>query len=400
MSLGKMVVNTVRKRKEKLLFLTRTLGRAGVGVSLISVLQSLDLERFDVVLGVQFPEKTLEDQVPAEIQIVYYGEITSRLYQKIFDFNKKLGLRRRNPALRFLWHCLNKLEELRMAYKVCRCFGGTWDTANAYHQGVASRYVMKLIRARKKVLWYHAAVIEQPWYEKIFRKANQIITDSENARQMMLRAWGQDMADRIRAMNCLIPLEEIRRKAREPVPFSVPEDTVMLFSCGRLGEEKGMDLAVRAAAIVKEKCAHVPFVWAIVGDGAERRHIETLIAEQKLEDCVRLLGFQSNPYPYFEMCDLYVQPSRQECFGITMAEALVFQKPVITTCTEGGRENVTHGVNGLITEISPEGIAEGVIKLLTDGECRREIQANVAKWNVDARQEESVRFINEVESAR
>ena len=389
----------MRCKKNRVLFLTRTLGRAGVGVSLMPVLQSLDFEKLDVTLGVQFPEKELEAQVPRQVKIVYYGEITSWIYQKIFDFNQKLGQKRENPILRFMWHCFNKLEDLRMAYKVCKCFGGRWDTATAYHQGMASWYVMKLVNAKKKNLWYHAARVEQPWYEKLFAKADTIITDSENARQVLLAAWGDGFANKITAMHCILPTEELHQKAVAPITLAGRAGQTVIFSCGRLDEEKGMDLTVEAAAIVRDTLPDKDFVWILVGDGSARERIRARIEALGLEDRVLMAGYQSNPYPWFAACDLYVQPSRMECFGITIAEALYFGKPVISTCSAGGMEQIRHGINGLLCQISGESIAEAVIQYFTDLEVADAIHTHLQQMDYEQTRKSAACFINKIHGA-
>ena len=387
----------VIKQKQKILFLTRTLGRAGVAVSLISVLKALDLEKFDVTLGVQFPIKELENEIPASIRVIYYGDITSSLYRKLHDINSKLAAKKRNVLETGLWHLLNKLEELRMAYKVRYCFKDQYDTANAYHQGVASRYVMKRINAKKKIMWYHAAKIEQPWYKKLFAKADLIITDSENARQIMLKEWGGDFASKTVSMHCLIPIEEIQTKAKESVDIEKQDGQLLLMSCGRLSEEKGMDLAVRAAAHIANARPEVDFRWIIVGGGPESDRLEQLSAELGIADKVKMVGFKSNPYPYFDVCDIYVQPSRLECFGITMAEALALGKPVISTDTAGGQENVKNGVNGMLTEINDKSLAQAVISLLDDTDMYHTLCENVRQKDYGEVRASATQFINSVE---
>ena len=382
-------------KKKKILFLTRTLGRAGVGVSLVSVLQNLDFSKFDVTLGVQFPEKELESELPDNIKVVYYGEITSKLYRRIFDFNS--SIRNKGGAYKVLWKALNQLEKIRMRYKVCRCFNEVYDTANAYHQGMASKYVIQHIRAKKKIMWYHAAVIEQPWYKRTFSKADLIISDSENARKVMINEWGAIFSDRIVSLHPLIPVEHIENKANINVNLKVGSDATVIMSCGRMSPEKGMDLAAKAVPVIKNRIPELNFVWLFVGDGSELESIKEFVKQNSLDNNIVFLGYQDNPYPYFKKCDIYVQPSRLECFGITMSEALVFKKPVISTKTAGGLEHITDGVNGLLCEIDENSIADAVIRLITDKDLSDKIKKNVESNDYLKVRENSIEFINRVQ---
>ena len=100
-----------------------------------------------------------------------------------------------------------------------------------------------------------------------------------------------------------------------------------ILTVGRLSDKKGQDLAIQAAELLKN--ANVDFVWYFVGDGETKNLLSKMILELHLENNVVLLGGRSNPYPYFENCDIYVQPSRSEGFGISLAEAKLFGKPIM-----------------------------------------------------------------------
>lgn len=383
------------EKKKELLFLTRTLGRAGVGVSLVSVLNNMDYSRYNITLGVQFPIKDLETEIPAGVKIVYYGEITSEAYRSIFNW--KNSLKGKSGVIKLVWHLLNRIEELRMHFKVRLCFRRRYDTATAYHQGMASKYVIHDVRANKKIMWYHSSVIEYPWYKQLFRKADLIITDSFKARDTMIEEWGKkEFENKIVGIHPQVPIEEIKQKADEEINYKVEEDQFLIMSCGRLSEEKGMDLAVKAVSILKEK-GFKNIKWIIVGDGPEREKLEKMIVEYEVVDNIQLLGFKSNPYPYFKLCSLYVQPSRLEAFGLTMAEAQVLGKPVVTTETNGGKESVENMVSGLVTPISAEAISEAIESILVAPDFYQQLLNNVVSIDFHKQREEAISLINELE---
>ena len=114
-----------------------------------------------------------------------------------------------------------------------------------------------------------------------------------------------------------------------------------------------------------------------MGDGALREELEHQIAVNGLQDRFILLGSRSNPYPYFAACDLYVQTSRFEGFGITLAEAKMFHKPIVTTNFDAVGAQFENEKNGLIVDISAEAIADGIQRMLTDTDLRERCIANV-----------------------
>lgn len=92
------------------------------------------------------------------------------------------------------------------------------------------------------------------------------------------------------------------------------------------------------------------------------------IAETHMEEHVITVGMQSNPYPYIWQADLYVQPSRVESFGLTIMEALILGKNVISTATLGASEILVEREFGVLCDEDASAIAEAVESCLADGE--------------------------------
>ena len=77
-----------------------------------------------------------------------------------------------------------------------------------------------------------------------------------------------------------------------------------------------------------------------------------------------LWGMQPNPYPYMAAADIYVQTSRFEGFGLTIAEAKILGKPIVSTNFDVVHDQLKHEVNGLIAEMTPESLAEEVLRFI------------------------------------
>ncbi|WP_212937007.1 glycosyltransferase, partial [Bacillus hominis] len=89
-----------------------------------------------------------------------------------------------------------------------------------------------------------------------------------------------------------------------------------------------------------------------------------------------LLGKQINPYPYIKEADLYVQPSRYEGKAVTVGEAQILSKPVMVTNYSTAESQVVNGFDGYITELSIEGIANGIERLYKDPQERKRLITN------------------------
>jgi glycosyltransferase involved in cell wall biosynthesis len=84
-----------------------------------------------------------------------------------------------------------------------------------------------------------------------------------------------------------------------------------------------------------------------------------------------------------------VQPSRYEGKAVTVTEAQILGKPVLITNYPTARSQVTDGLDGLICEISPEAIAEGIEQLYINADLRERLSGNIQNhdysnsWELD-----------------
>ena len=92
-----------------------------------------------------------------------------------------------------------------------------------------------------------------------------------------------------------------------------------------------------------------------------------------MQEYVRILGKQANPYPFIGACDVYVQPSRYEGKSITVREAQILGKPVVITNYPTAASQVTDGVDGVIVPMDVEACAERMAAFLTDTSRREQM---------------------------
>ena len=148
-----------------------------------------------------------------------------------------------------------------------------------------------------------------------------------------------------------------------------------LLTVGRLSKQKGYDIAMEACKILKEQ--GISFMWYALGKGPLEDEIKNKIKEYQLEDNFKLLGVKENPYPYYKECDIYVQTSKFEGFGLALTEARVFNKPIVTTEFDAVYMQIKPNVNGLVTKMDGESVAESIIKIIEDENLRETIINNI-----------------------
>ena len=131
-------------------------------------------------------------------------------------------------------------------------------------------------------------------------------------------------------------------------------------------------------------------LW-ILGDGADRNKIETMILEKGLSDSVKMWGFQGNPYPFIAAADLLVCASIYEGFSTFITEGLILGKPIVTTDCSGMHELLGENEFGLITKNDDDSFFQGMKRMLEDSELRAHYAQKAAERGKDFSKEKLVK---------
>ncbi|WNQ12685.1 glycosyltransferase [Paenibacillus aurantius] len=245
-------------------------------------------------------------------------------------------------------------------------------------------FVADKIRAKRKFAWIHTdySTVEtnRTMDLKMWAKFDRIAAVSEACRDSFLSKY-PELADKTDILENITSPEFIKRMASQgdAGPLQA-DDRFKLITVARLSHAKGIDQAVKAMKLLKERGLR-DLVWYIVGYGGDEAMIKELIASYGLEKDFILLGKQTNPYPYIQAGDLYVQPSRYEGKAVTVTEAKILGKPILITNYPTAPSQVEEGKDGLICQSSPEGLADGIEKLYKSHEIRSRLAAYVRQTN-------------------
>lgn len=162
----------------------------------------------------------------------------------------------------------------------------------------------------------------------------------------------------------------------------------VIGALGRLHEQKGFDVLLRAAAILRDR--GLAFRLRIAGEGPDRALLEGLIHDNGLAGQAELLGWVSPPGPFLATLDLFAVPSRYEPFGLVVIEAMAAGVPVVASDLEGPREILERGRLGfLVASEDPEKLADRLVEALRDRaravDLARTAQAHaIAAYGFDA----------------
>jgi len=152
-------------------------------------------------------------------------------------------------------------------------------------------------------------------------------------------------------------------------PLSKTTEGKTFISLGRLHYEKGFDILLYAFARVLEVERDVKLY--LVGEGEERAKLEKIVVGLGISDHVFFTGFQCEPFQYFDRADIYISSSRYEGFPLSIAEAMLWGLPVISTQVGGVTTMLYHGVTGwLVPPENPEALSAAMLFLLRNKEVR------------------------------
>lgn len=331
-----------------LFFIDTGLTGGGAERVLCNLANALDPRRFDVTVMTLWPQEDTSCLAPhVRCRSLYPAK---------------------NPLTRYLYRLENQLG------LAARRIREHYDLEIAYLENGSTKVIAGSKSAAKKVAWVHcdlalknldalSAYVKKtaPWYEKFDR----VVCVSESVRESFLVLY-----DRRFPCDVLYNVND-EAQIRAKADAFQPEigDVPTLCAVGRLTGQKNFLHLLRA--LPKLKKDGIPFRLQLIGEGEERSRLEEYIQRKNLGDCVQLLGWQENPYPYMKAADLIVCSSIYEGLSTVVTEALILGKPVVTTPCNGMTELLGDSEYGLIADPDDNGLHRALRRMLTEPGLRQ-----------------------------
>ncbi len=365
--------------KEKILFISPSLCYGGLENYLITVLSLLDENKYEMYLYTYFEDNSLLPLVPEYVKVTndlldkHYQRnpraICLLLLEKLLD---KLGAKDKAKMCynkRKLFVHEKKVNQINKAYKHQK-----FDIVIANSIGLSSE-MAATVKAKKRFAFFHSSVdLHHDTNALIFPKYNGIIAVSQGVKDMLCSSY-DNIDNKVYVLENYVDAEQIITKANEQMPEEIDINSkIIICTCGRFSQEKGFDLVVDSAYILKK--IGIDFLWLFVGDGERREYLEQKITKYNLSNDIIITGYQENPFPFIKLCNVYVQPSYHESYGRTIKEAVILEKPVVSTDTVGGHTVLDEGKYGEIVPLNPNDIANGIRKALDKKYPKYDIKIN------------------------
>ena len=388
--------------KKELLFIIDSLACGGAEKSLVSLLPLIDFSKYDVDLLILDAQRdkhkgVFEKYVPAEVNVLDYHLFGKTVFEKIRKFflharlSPQLRLNHRRHGSEIYW---------RSAHFDHKCLKKHYDVGIAYQQGIPTFFLAEKVRANKKLAWINVNIFADgydiEYCNRFYKKMDGVIAVSNELYSLLGKElpW---MKDRLRCVYDIVNQDVIRDMAKlASKEIDCNKNTIKLVTVGRLVDQKNYLLACESAKILADR--GFAFKWYFVGEGVMRKSIENRINELGLQQKVFLLGFKENPYPYMSQADIYVQTSSYEGFCLTLAEARILHRPIVSTNFDVVHDQIIDRENGLIAEIAPESVADKIQELIENESLRKKIIQNLKKENNTTSTTEIQKFYSIIEN--
>lgn len=372
-------VNTDLKQnhsKKKLLFINGHLKAGGVEKSLVDILNHLDYKKYDVDLLLLEGLGEYQSSISEDVHIILRP--LQNTYGPFFKCIKQ-NIKQRD------WFSLR----MRLIFLLQKVFGsavlsltkkdligsGVYDCIVGFRSGICSDLAVRFSGSAKRIIWWHHGSGEalNSDYHQTAVRADHLISVSNYCRSMIMEKF-PDLEEKVTVIPNIVDKELITKKASEDcskqtvLRTSIP----IITSVSRISPEKHLQNILYTAAKLKNN--GLRFVWYVVGDGEGLEELKKESTNLGLDSYVKFAGARENPYPYLNKADLFVHPSYVESQGLAVLEAMSLHVPCVVTASEGPKEYIQNGVNGILTEKDPESLYKNVFTMLTDKELREQIK--------------------------
>lgn len=159
------------------------------------------------------------------------------------------------------------------------------------------------------------------------------------------------------------------------------EDLPTFLFVGRMMWYKNIQLILDSLKLVKN--AGVPFQMLFVGSGADLSEIQAYTQTLELDNCCIFPGMirdRNLLKAYFSTADLFLFPSTYDTSGLVVKEAAACNCPSLLVRGSCAAEGVTDGETGILTDETPESIAQGIAAACRNLEGLRRIGKNAGEY--------------------
>jgi glycosyltransferase involved in cell wall biosynthesis len=158
--------------------------------------------------------------------------------------------------------------------------------------------------------------------------------------------------------------------------LGISKDANLICWIGRFTNIKNPMLAAQSFSTLKNK-TNKKFTMIMVGDGELFTSVQEYISNNKLD--IKLVGWKTNVSNFLAASDILLLTSKNEGFGMVIAEAGWYGKPTISTKVGGVTEFISNGETGVLVDSNEDDISDAISLLFEDRSLMNKIGTNAKK---------------------
>jgi glycosyltransferase involved in cell wall biosynthesis len=210
---------------------------------------------------------------------------------------------------------------------------------------------------------------------KAEKYVNYIIANSKSTMNNLLR-YGIDK----NKVSVHYPGIDIRKIQNSSLSFSaretlkIPSEAFIIGSSGTAIDRKGIWDFVSLPLIIDSIFPENKFYYLWVGKLFNKEIVEYDLEKAGLTDRIIFSGEQRDPFPYYNIFDIYVSCSKEESFGLSAIESAVLHKPLVCYKNTGGIEEIAEQSNNItIPYLNLPEMAKKIIEVYRDKDRIKEL---------------------------
>ncbi len=226
----------------------------------------------------------------------------------------------------------------------------------------------------------HDSMLTGLRYRIFASRIAKIVAVSEHTKSKYINLTGIDESKVVVIPNAIEPYQYQADEniGRQKAQLGIADNTPVLLAVGRICEQKGYDVLLKAARILKEQGQ--PYKLLIAGDGPLWSEMNKQSCTLDLQAEVCFLGRRNDVPQLLRMADIFVQSSNWEGMSISIIEAMMCGKPIVATAVDGTCELIKSEVDGLLVPPQdPSSLATTIAKMLKDSRMCLKLGENARK---------------------
>ncbi|MDY4721988.1 MAG: glycosyltransferase [Clostridium paraputrificum] len=344
--------------KKRIVIVHENLNLGGAEKVLVEILNRLNTEKYDITLLLLKYEGIYINNLNSNINVEW-------IYKPIKNmpmFNKIIN----GIYYRFLFKYFGK----NYYNKYIR---GKYDVEVAFMEGISTRIIAAEKATGKKISWIHTDLKElrtMSYKEEkyIYRNIDKVVCVSQGAKESFDSLY-ECYRNKSLVIYNYLNSDKIIEMSKEP--FKTTKFSIVFV--GRLVSCKRVDLLIDALSNIIKKDIDIQLI--VVGDGVLKPELMRRVEELNIIKNVNFVGYSNNPYKYIKNSDIYISTSDYEGFCLSVAEAMILGKAIISTKTVGTSELLRNGEYGINVECGNlKEIESAILHLFENNELRKEYE--------------------------